>query len=130
VLKGKLPPEALLSYYRRADVLAMPACIRNRDADGIPTVLIEAMAMEIPVVATRVSGIPELVVDGETGLLVAPDDAAALAEALARLLRDQDLAWRLARAGRELVVSQYNGETSARQLCGLFAAAIAAQPKN
>jgi hypothetical protein len=57
---------------------------------------------------------------------VPPDDAAALAEALARLLRDQDLARRLAGAGRDLVVSQYCGETSARQLCGLFAAAIEA----
>ena len=119
-----------MPYYRRADVLAMPACIRNQDADGIPTVLIEAMAMAIPVVATRVSGIPELVVDGETGLLVAPDDAAALAEALARLLRDQDMARRLAGAGRNLVVSQYNGEHSARQLRGLFAAAIAANLKS
>jgi colanic acid/amylovoran biosynthesis glycosyltransferase len=88
--------------------------------------LIEAMAMEIPVVATRVSGIPELVVDGETGLLVAPDDAPALAEALARLLQDQDLARRLAGAGRDLVVAQYRGETSARQLRRLFAAAIEA----
>ena len=92
----------------------MPACIRNQDADGIPTVLIEAMAMEIPVVATQVSGIPELVVDGETGLLVAPDDAPALAEALARLLQDQDLARRLAGAGRDLVVAQYRGASSAQ----------------
>jgi colanic acid/amylovoran biosynthesis glycosyltransferase len=130
VLKGKLPPDELMPYYRQADVLAMPACIRNQDADGIPTVLIEAMAMEIPVVATRVSGIPELVVDGETGLLVAPDDAGALAEALARLLRDQDLARRLARAGRDLVVAHYRSETSARQLCGLFAAAIEAQGRD
>jgi colanic acid/amylovoran biosynthesis glycosyltransferase len=130
VLKGKLSPAELMPYFRRADVLAMPSCVRNQDADGIPTVLIEAMAMEIPVVATRVSGIPELVKDGETGLLVAPDDAAALAEALARLFRDQNLARRLAGAGRDLVVSQYRGEASARQLCGLFAAAIAAHQKN
>ena len=122
VLKGKLSPAELMPYYRRADVLAMPACVRNQDADGIPTVLIEAMAMEIPVVATRVSGIPELVVDGETGLLVAPDDAAALAEALARLLRDQDLARRLAGAGRDLVVSQYQRRdqrpATLRPVCG------------
>lgn len=71
ILKGKLPPDVCRSYYQQADVLAMPSCVRNQDADGIPTVLIEAMAMEIPVVATRVSGIPELVLDGETGLLVA-----------------------------------------------------------
>jgi glycosyltransferase involved in cell wall biosynthesis len=130
VLRGKLPPAELMPYYRQADVLAMPSCIRHQDADGIPTVLIEALAMEIPVVATRVSGIPELVVDGKTGLLVAPDDAAALAEALARLLRDQELARRLARAGRHLVLAQYRSETSARQLRGLFAAAIEAHQKN
>jgi len=125
ILKGKLPPDVTMSYYQQADVLAMPSCVRNQDADGIPTVLIEAMAMEIPVVATRVSGIPELVLDGQTGLLIAPDDAAALAEALARLFQDQDLARRLARAGRDLVVSQFNSENSARQLRDLFAAAIA-----
>ena len=130
VLKGKLQPAALMPYFRRADVLAMPSCVRNQDADGIPNVLTEAMAMGIPVVATRVSGIPELVVDGETGLLVAPDDVAALTAALARLLRDQDLARRLAGAGRDLVVSQYSVETSARQLCGLFAAAIEANQEN
>jgi colanic acid/amylovoran biosynthesis glycosyltransferase len=129
VLQGKVPPAELLPYYRQAEVLAMPACIRNQDADGIPTVLIEAMAMEIPVVATRVSGIPELVVDGETGLLVAPDDAAALAAALARLLQDRDLARRLARAGRARVLAHYRSDDSARQLLRLFTAAIAARGK-
>jgi glycosyltransferase involved in cell wall biosynthesis len=126
VLKGKLSPEELLAYYRQADVLAMPSCVRQQDADGIPTVLIEAMAMEIPVVATRVSGIPELVMDGETGLVVDPDDAAALAAALALVLSNETLSRRLARAGRDLVVSQFNSEASARQLRRLFAAAIAA----
>jgi colanic acid/amylovoran biosynthesis glycosyltransferase len=130
VLIGKLSPAELMPYYRQADMLAMPACVRNRDADGIPTVLIEAMAMEIPVVATWVSGIPELVVDGQTGLLIDPDDAAALAAALALLLRDQDMARRLARAGRDLVVSQYRDEISARQLRDLFGAAIEANQKN
>ncbi len=129
ILKGKLPPDECLSYYRKADVLAMPACIRNQDADGIPTVLIEAMAMEIPVVATRVSGIPELVINGQTGLLVAPDDAAALAEALSRIFQGQNLAYRLAQAGRELVVSQFNSEKSPRQLRDLFAAAIESHQK-
>lgn len=130
ILKGKLPPDVTMSYYQQADILAMPSCVRNQDADGIPTVLIEAMAMEIPVVGTRVSGIPELVLDGETGLLIAPDDAAALAAALARLIQDQDLARRLARAGRDLVVSQFNSEKSARQLRDLFAAAIESHQKS
>lgn len=130
ILKGKLSQEECLSYYQQADALAMPSCIRNQDADGLPNVLTEAMAMEIPVVATRVSGIPELVQDGKTGLLIAPDDAAALSKALARLLQDQDLARRLARAGRDLVVSQFNSDNSARQLRGLFTAAIESHRKS
>jgi glycosyltransferase involved in cell wall biosynthesis len=123
-LPGQLPPEALLPYFQRADLLAMPACVRNNDRDGIPTVLIEAMAMEIPVVATRVSGIPELVRDGETGLLVDPDDPEALAQALARLLADGGLARRLAVAGRELVAAEFNLQRSAARMLELFREAI------
>lgn len=125
-LLGRVQPEDLLAYYRRARVLAMPCCIRNGDLDGIPTVLMEAMAMEIPVVASRVGGIPELVRHEETGLLVDPDDPEALAEALARLLEDQELSRRLAKAGRDLVISQFNLHHNVKQLMGLFTDAIAA----
>ena len=118
-LPGRLQPEALLPLFRRADLLAMPACVRHGDQDGIPTVLIEALALEIPVVATRVSGIPELVRHGDTGLLVEPDDPAALAAALARLLADPGLGRRL--AGRELVLAEFNSRRSALEL---FAGAI------
>ena len=120
-LPGRLQPEALLPLFRSADLLAMPSCVRHGDQDGIPTVLIEALALEIPVVATRVSGIPELVRDGDTGLLVDPDDPAALAAALARLLADPGLGRRLAAAGRELVVAEFNSRRSAARLLELFA---------
>ena len=68
--------------------------------EGIPVTVLEAMARGLPVVATRVGGVPEVVVEGETGLLVAPGDPAALAEALARLLRDPDGARAMGLAGR------------------------------
>lgn len=123
-LPGRLQPAALLPYFRRTDLLAMPACVRQCDQDGIPTVLIEALALEIPVVATLVSGIPELVIDGVTGLLVEPDDPAALAAALARLLTDRALARRLAAAGRALVVQEFNSRRSAARMAELFAEAI------
>jgi colanic acid/amylovoran biosynthesis glycosyltransferase len=123
-LLGQLPPEELLPYFQRADLLAMPACVRNNDQDGIPTVLIEAMAMEIPVVATRVSGIPELVRDGESGLLVNPDDPEALAAALARVLADRGLARTLALAGRDWVLSEFNLQRSAARLWELFREAM------
>lgn len=128
-LPGRLQPEALLPYFRQADLLAMPACVRNHDQDGIPTVLLEAMSMEIPVVASRVSGIPELVKDDKTGLLVEPDDPAALAAALARLLADPELARRLAAAGRELVVAEFNSQRSATRLLELFTEAISLNKK-
>lgn len=124
MLLGKLLPKDLLTYYRRADLLVMPSCMSGNDRDGIPNVLIEAMAMEIPVVSTRVSGIPELVQDGETGLLVNPDDPAGLAEAIARLLHDRGLAHRLAKAGRELVIREFNIHNSAQKLLRLFEGAM------
>ena len=120
LLAGTLLPADLLEYYAEADVFVMPSCKSGNDRDGIPTVLIEAMAMEVPVVSTRLSGIPELVRHGETGLLVAPDDPAGLAEAIARLLSDPALAERLGKAARELVIRDFNIHSSARMLFNLF----------
>jgi glycosyltransferase involved in cell wall biosynthesis len=120
-LFGKLPPAEVSARYSQASLLVMPSCVRHNDRDGIPNVLIEAMAKGIPVVSTRVSGIPELVRDDQTGLLVEPDDPEALAKAIARLLTDHTLAERLAQAGRELVLQEFNIYRSARQLQRLFA---------
>ena len=119
-LIGKLQQTEVREYYRRADLLAMPSCISNKDRDGIPNVLIEAMAMEIPVVSTSVSGIPELVRDGETGLVVEPNDPKVLSDAIARLLRDQVLARKLATAGRKLVIEKYNSRRSASRMFKLI----------
>ncbi|MGD8960151.1 MAG: glycosyltransferase, partial [Desulfobacteraceae bacterium] len=78
-LLGTLPHEAVLAHYRRADLLVLGCEVApNGDRDGIPNVLLEAMAMAVPVVATRVSAIPELVRHGQSGLLVPPGDPAAL----------------------------------------------------
>ncbi len=121
-LLGRMLPTDLLEYYRRADLMVAPSCERDGFADGIPVVLMEAMAMEIPVVSTRVSGIPELVRDGETGLLVEPDDPQGLAEAIAHLLSDRALARRLAVAGRELVDAEFNIRRSAERMHELLVA--------
>lgn len=120
-LFGKLPPAEVSARYSQASLLVMPSCVRNNDRDGIPNVLLEAMVMGIPVVSTRVSGIPELVRNDETGLLVEPDDPEALAKAIARLITDPILAERLARAGRELVLQEFNIYKSAQRLQRLFA---------
>jgi glycosyltransferase involved in cell wall biosynthesis len=117
---GALQPADILKWYDRAHCLVMPSCVRNNDRDGMPNVLIEAMARGLPVISTRVSGIPELVRDGETGLLVEPDRPLELADAMAAVARDRGLAERLGRAGRELVLAEYDIHRSARRLRELF----------
>lgn len=119
-LLGKRLPAEVKSFYQEADILVMPSCVRANDRDGIPNVLLEAMAMEIPVISTYVSGIPELVRHLETGLLVEPDDPEALAWALQTLLADPELAKRLACQGRTLVEKEFNIYQSAARLLELF----------
>ena len=101
--------------------MALPSRIdEHGDRDGMPTVLVEALARGVPVVATDLVGIPELVRHGETGLLVPPDDPPALAAAIARIVRDPGLARELAAAGRALVAERFNPGRSARLLRALF----------
>jgi colanic acid/amylovoran biosynthesis glycosyltransferase len=98
---GALPHAQALARLRGASVFALPCReLASGDRDGLPVALVEAMAAGVPVVTTPVAGIPELVRDGATGLLVEPGDEAALAGAIARLLADGALRDRLAGAGR------------------------------
>ena len=124
-LPGPMGQEDLLGEYRRAGVLCMPCRVLDNDRDGIPNVLVEAMAAGAPVVATRVSGIPELVSHEVNGLLVEPDDPAALADALLRVHRDRELAARIAAAGRRTVEARFDGDVLARRLADLFRGALA-----
>jgi colanic acid/amylovoran biosynthesis glycosyltransferase len=108
---GAQAQDAVLAAYRRASLFCLPARIAvDGDRDGLPNVIMEAMSQELPVLSTPVSAIPEIVVDGETGLLLPPDDPAALAAALERLLRDPGLRARLGRAGRARVVERFGME--------------------
>ena len=118
-LPGRVPDVADL--LARGQVFVLP-CVEAADGqmDGIPTVLIEAMAAGIPVVSTTISGLPELVQDGEGGLLVAPEDPRALADAIERMLKDDDLARRLAASAREFAYEHYDLRKNARALADLF----------
>jgi glycosyltransferase involved in cell wall biosynthesis len=124
-----IPQEEVAAEMRACDVFVIP-CRRDRygDMDGIPTVFMEALASGRPVVSCPVSGIPETVRDGETGLLVPSGDARALADALERLARDEGLALRLARAGRALVERQHDQRTNARRLLALLTRASPTAP--
>jgi colanic acid/amylovoran biosynthesis glycosyltransferase len=108
-LAGPEPREEVLDRYRRASVVVAP-CVVGSDGnrDGLPTVLVEAMAIGVPVVSTDVTGIPELVEDGLTGLVVRQHDPVALAAAVARIVTDPARAAALARAGRERVEEQFD----------------------
>src|SRR5207302_1817304 len=100
--RGALPVEQVAAAMRTASLVVLPCVVAaDGNVDALPTVLLEAMACGLPVVSTALSGIPEIVADGETGYLVPPGDPAALAAAMRRLLEDCALAERLGRAGRE-----------------------------
>jgi colanic acid/amylovoran biosynthesis glycosyltransferase len=120
-LSGPLPREQLLELFPRASVLAAP-CVVGGDGnrDGLPTVLTEALALKVPVVATPVTGIPELVEDGRTGLIVPERDAAALAAAIRRLVEQPETAQRLATAGRARVEQAFDLRANVRELRALF----------
>lgn len=108
-LAGKVPHEEVVALMRAASVFALPCRVEeDGDRDGIPNVLLEAMTVGVPVVSTSVSGIPELISDGETGLLVDTNDAAALAGAISRVLLDSALAARLATNARRVVNDRFS----------------------
>lgn len=113
---GAVGQDDIHAMYADAAIFCLPSF-----AEGVPGVLMEAMAMELPVVSTRITGIPELVEDGRSGFLVAPGRADELADVLERLLLDPELRARMGAAGREKVVHEFNTQTSACALCELFA---------
>lgn len=120
-LLGALPQEDVRSYLDSADIFILP-CItaENGDMDGIPVSLMEAMAMEIPVISTRVSGIPELIDDGESGILVDQKDTAALSEAISRLVCDPGLRKQIAFQGRQKIIEEFNLHQTSIEIGNLF----------
>lgn len=120
-MTGALTQEAVAAAMKTHAVLAVPCVVgADGDRDGLPTVIIEAMAAGLPVVATPVTGIPEIVRHGETGLIVPERSPLLLAEALDALLSHPALRARLAAAGRMLVEREFDARHSARRLGELF----------
>jgi glycosyltransferase involved in cell wall biosynthesis len=130
-LLGKLAREQVIACYAQAAVYVQPSRIAaDGDRDGIPNVLLEAMAMALPVVATRVSGIPELVRDGHNGLLVEPDAPAELAGAISSLLLSPVLGQALGRQARDTVTRGFDNDVNLRVLCGLLQESAAKSSKS
>lgn len=109
--------DEVAKYLAKADIFALPSF-----AEGVPVVLMEAMASKVPVVTTRIAGIAELVEDGVSGLLVSPGDVEGLVECLDQLLNDHDSRARMGEAGRQFVLSEFNIKTETARLNGLFEA--------
>jgi colanic acid/amylovoran biosynthesis glycosyltransferase len=118
---GPVGQDAIRERYARADVFCMSSF-----AEGVPVVLMEAMAMEKPVVSTRIMGVPELVDEGVSGLLVPPGRADLLANALARLAGwTPERRREMGRAGRRKVMAEYDVAKSAQDLSELYARVLA-----
>ncbi|MGO7535488.1 glycosyltransferase [Rhizobium leguminosarum] len=123
VWKGAMAQEDVLDHYRRADLFALACRIAaNGDRDGLPNVLVEASSQRLVCLSTEVSGVPELLKNGENGLVVPPDDPAKLAAALEAAIRDPALRKRLGDAAERQVREYFDYHSSIRQLTGLFEA--------
>ncbi len=120
---GAVGQDDIRAIYAGASVFCLPSF-----AEGVPCVLMEAMATGLPVVSTRITGIPELVEDGHTGLLVAPGRADELAGALERLLADPALCRELGVNARAKVIEEFDAERSAEQLYALFTRELSPRP--
>jgi glycosyltransferase involved in cell wall biosynthesis len=129
-IHGSLPRPAVLEKLAAADVSVLASVQTARGTrEGIPVTLMEAMASGLPVVASRLSGIPELVDSGANGILVDPGDSRGLAHALKLLAEDEVMRLRLGQAARTTVVEKFNLKENAARLAELFAAVDAGKPK-
>lgn len=115
IFEGAVNLDRVQLLYRGADIFALASF-----AEGIPIVLMEAMAMEIPCVTTAITGIPELIRDGIDGMLVAPSDETALAAAIGTLASDAKLRRQLGQAGRARVIDTYNLDRNTERLAATF----------
>ncbi|MBY3091669.1 glycosyltransferase family 4 protein [Rhizobium laguerreae] len=123
VWKGAMAQEDVLDHYRRADLFALACRIAaSGDRDGLPNVLVEASSQRLVCLSTDVSGVPELLKNGENGLVVPPEDPALLANALEAAIRDPALRKRLGDAAEIQVREYFDYHSSIRQLTGLFEA--------
>ncbi|WP_430240875.1 glycosyltransferase [Neorhizobium sp. DAR64861/K0K2] len=126
--KGALDQREVLEHYRDSDLFSLACRITaDGDRDGLPNVMVEAASQNLAVVATNISGITELFVDGENGLLVAPEDPVALAAALEKAIREPALRQRLGQAAEVKVRHDFDHHTSIADLKRLFTKSFASR---
>ena len=123
--KGAMPNSAVMAWMDRLDLFVL-ACRRdqNGDVDGIPVALMEAMAKGKPVISTKISGVPELIVDGSAGLLVEPEDHDALATALRHCVEDEGLYNRLSNGARQRIEEEFGEKVNTDRLESIMRDAV------
>ncbi len=134
-LAGRISFPGFISYdkvaeqFGAADLFIMP-CIVNASGnrDGLPTVILEALLHRVPVIATNVAGIGEVIENGLTGLLIPPQDPQALADAVVQMIRNRDAALMMAARGRARILTEFNPEANHRRLLTLFQEANQGRP--
>jgi glycosyltransferase involved in cell wall biosynthesis len=127
---GARPQREVIQEVQNAAVLAAPCVVgQDGDRDGLPNVIQEALALGTPVVSTDVTGIPELIQDGHTGLMVPQHDPPALAAALDRLLMDPALRVKLASQARRLIEAEFNIRRNTMLRRAIFQSALKAGPE-
>ncbi len=120
-LPGAKPQHELRERLAAANVFVLPSVPEAEGGmDNLPTVIMEAMATGLPVVSTRIGGIPEMVIDNETGFLVRPDDPVALADAIEKVINDRSLGQKLGQAGHGRAQKLFSIEKNVRDLCALI----------
>ena len=120
-LSGAKRQREVRQRFAAASVFVLPSVVDPEGGiDNLPTVIMEAMATGLPVISTNIGGIPEMVVENETGFLVQPGDAAALAGAIEKLINDRPLAQRLGQAGYSRAQRLFSIEKNVRELCALI----------
>lgn len=123
---GRMSQTDVVQRYRECDLFALACAIAaNGDMDGLPTVLIESLALEVPSVSTQVTGVPEIIIDQQTGLCVVPHDAEVLYQALKYMYDHPDDAQRMAQRGRQLVETQFDRDKNAAALLALWGSLLA-----
>jgi colanic acid/amylovoran biosynthesis glycosyltransferase len=121
VIHGVLERIDVVKQMRSADIFVLPSVHTKRgNREGIPVALMEAMSVALPVLSTELSGIPELVENGITGILVTPRDSVSLADGMQRLLSDDQLRTKMGRKGREKVLRDFDLKTNTAKLTKLF----------
>ena len=118
---GFIPHDRVSELFRSADIFVMSSAVhKSSDRDGLPNVIMEALMHRLPVVSTNVCGIPEVIINNETGLLVQEKDPSALADAIRKMINNRSAALEMAEKGRELVLKKFDPVATHGRIFNLF----------